>query len=144
MSTITAPSPNAPPAPADTARPSKAVWRTGLAAGAVASAATALVAGLAGAAGVSLEVGGGPIPPLGFANLTMIGALVGVAIAAVLARRARRPRTTFVRVTVMLTLLSLVPDVIADADSSTRLILGLTHVLAAAIIVPAIAHRLAD
>jgi hypothetical protein len=67
-----------------------------------------------------------------------------VAIAAVLARRARRPRTTFVRVTVMLTLLSLVPDVIADADSSTRLILGLTHVLAAAIIVPAIAHRLAD
>jgi drug/metabolite transporter (DMT)-like permease len=144
MSTFTAPSPNAPPAPADTARPSKAVWRTGLAAGAVASAATALVAGLAGAAGVSLEVGGEPIPPLGFANLTMIGAVVGVAIAAVLARRARRPRTTFVRVTVMLTLLSLVPDVIADADSSTRLILGLTHVLAAAIIVPAIAHRLAD
>jgi hypothetical protein len=119
------------------------VWRVGLVAGVAASIATMVVAALAGSAGVPLEISGETIPLLGFANLTMIGAVIGIAMAAVLARRASRPRTTFIRTTVALTVLSLVPDVIADADVATRVVLGLTQVVAAAIIVPVIARRLA-
>jgi hypothetical protein len=47
-----------------------------------------------------------------------------------------------VRVTVALTALSIVPDVIVDADVATRLVLGLTHLIAAAVVVPMIARRL--
>lgn len=119
------------------------VWRVGLVAGVVASAATTVVAVLAAGAGVSLEIGGEKIPYVGFAYLTMIGTLIGGVMAAVLARRARRPRSTFVRAAVALTVLSLLPDVIANADVATRLTLGVTHVVAAAIVVPVIAHRLA-
>lgn len=119
------------------------VWRVGLLAGVAASVATTLVAAIADAAGVSLDVAGETIPLIGFTNLTMIGAIIGIALAAVLGRRARHPRSTFVRTAVALTLLSLVPDVVADADAATRFVLALTHVVAAAIVVPAIARRVA-
>ncbi|WP_345483249.1 DUF6069 family protein, partial [Actinopolymorpha pittospori] len=59
-----------------------------------------------------------------------------------LARWARHPRRTFLRTTVVLTALSLVPDAIADANSATKALLMLTHLVAAAIVVPAIARRL--
>ncbi|WP_345482543.1 DUF6069 family protein, partial [Actinopolymorpha pittospori] len=59
-----------------------------------------------------------------------------------LARWARHPRRTFLRTTVVLTALSLVPDAIADASSPTKALLMLTHLVAAAIVVPAIARRL--
>jgi peptidoglycan/LPS O-acetylase OafA/YrhL len=60
-----------------------------------------------------------------------------------LARRARRPQHTFVVTTVALTALSIVPDALADATTGTRLTLALTHVIAAAIVIPALARRLA-
>jgi hypothetical protein len=53
---------------------------------------------------------------------------------------ARRPRTVFVRATVVLTALSLVPD--ALAATATKVLLMLTHVVAAAIVIPVIARRL--
>ena len=118
------------------------VWRTGLVAGLAAAVATTLTALVADAAGVSLAIAGEQIPLVGFAQLTLVGALVGIALGSVLARRARRPRTTFVRTTVALTALSIVPDLVADADVATRSVLGLTHVVAAAIVIPAIARRL--
>lgn len=124
------------------ARSHPRVWRAGLVAGVAASIATMIVAALADAAGVPLEISGETIPLVGFANVTMIGAVIGTALAAVFARQARRPRTIFLRTTVALTVLSLVPDVIADADLATRFVLGLTHVVAAAIIVPVVARRL--
>jgi len=120
------------------------VWRTGVGSGLVAAAATTAVAGIAHAAGVSLEVAGKPIPLLGFAQLTFVFTMVGTLLAAVLARRASRPRHTFVVTTVVLTGLSLVPDAIADALASTRLALALTHVVAAAIVIPALASRVSD
>lgn len=119
------------------------VWRSGLVAGIAASFATMAVAAIADAAGVSLDVAGEPIPLTGFATLTMLGAVLGIALAAVLGRRVRHPRPIFVRVTIVLTVLSLVPDVIADADIAARLVLGLTHIIAAAVIVPPLARRLA-
>lgn len=116
---------------------------TGVAAAAVASVATSLVAAAGSAAGISLDVSGAPIPVTGFAMLTAIFSLVGLVLAVVLARFARRPRTAFVRTTVVLTVLSLVPDVIADATTATKMLLMLTHLVAAAIVIPAIARRLA-
>ena len=116
---------------------------TGVLATAVASGATAAVAAAGHAAGISLDVSGAPIPVSGFAVLTAVFSLVGLVLAVVLARFARRPRTAFVRTTVALTVLSLVPDVIADAASGTKMLLMLTHLVAAAIVIPAVARRLA-
>jgi hypothetical protein len=114
----------------------------GAAATAVASVATSLVAAAGQAAGISLDIAGEPIPVAGFASLTAIFSLVGLVLAAVLRRFAARPRRAFVRTTVALTALSLVPDVIADAAVSTKLLLMLTHLVAAAIVIPAVARRL--
>jgi hypothetical protein len=118
------------------------VWRVGLVAGVIASAANTAFAVVVHELGVSLEIAGEQIPVLGFAQLTMVGALIGILLAAVLARRSGSPRTWFVRVTVALTALSIVPDVIVDADVATRLVLGLTHLIAAAVVGPMIARRL--
>ncbi|MET7419849.1 DUF6069 family protein [Dactylosporangium sp. NPDC005555] len=115
----------------------------GVAATAAACAATVAVAAAGSAAGVSLDVSGGPIPVTGFAVLTAVFSLVGVGMAALMARFARSPRRTFVRTTVVLTVLSLVPDVIAAAAPGTKALLMLTHLVAAAIVIPAVARRLA-
>lgn len=117
--------------------------RAGVVSGAVAAVATTVVAVAARAVDIPLTVGGEAIPLLGFAQLTLVGALLGVAIARACARWARRPRHTFAVTTVALTALSLVPDVIADASTGSRVVLALTHVVAAAIVVPTLADRLA-
>lgn len=82
------------------------------------------------------------MPVLGFGLLTGVFSLVGLAIAAVLDRRARHPRGAFVRTTVMLTALWLLPDALADSSGSTIALLMTTHLVAAAIVVPARARRL--
>ena len=122
----------------------RSVWKTGLAAGLTASVATTATAAVAHAAGVSLVVGGQAIPLPGFAQVTIVATMVGTLLAAVFARRAARPQRTFVVTTIALTLLSFVPDLLADAHVSTRLTLALTHVVAAAIVIPALASRLAE
>ncbi|MEU7908507.1 DUF6069 family protein [Actinoplanes sp. NPDC049118] len=116
---------------------------TGVAAAAVASAATMAVAAAGRAAGISLDVSGAPIPVTGFGVLTAVFSLVGLVLAVALSRWARHPRRTFVRTTVVLTVLSLVPDVIADAAPATKALLMITHLVAAAIVIPAVARRLA-
>ena len=118
--------------------------KTGALAGLTASAATVGVAAIASALDVPLTVGGKTIPLLGFAQLTFIGATIGTAIAVALSRRATRPRRPFLVTTVALALLSIVPDAIADAHTGTKLTLALTHVVAAAIVIPALASRLTD
>jgi len=115
---------------------------TGVVAAALASGATTTVAAAGSAAGISLDVGGAPIPVLGFAVLTAFFSLVGLVLAVVVSRKARRPRSTFIRTTVALTVLSFVPDVIADATPATKALLMLTHLVAAAIVIPAVARRL--
>jgi peptidoglycan/LPS O-acetylase OafA/YrhL len=116
--------------------------RVGLAAAVAASAATTAVAAAGHAAGISLDVSGEPIPLAGFTQLTAMAALLGLALAAVLVRTARSARRTFVRATVVLTALSLVPDVIVPTSPATRVLLMATHLVAAAIVIPAIARRL--
>ncbi len=125
-------------------RPDRHLVRTGTVAGLTAAAATSSTAALAHAAGVSLRVSGQAIPLLGFAQVTFVAALVGTVLAAVFARRASHPARTFTRTTIVLTLGSFVPDVIANAPASTRLVLAFTHVVAAVIVIPALASRLTD
>jgi hypothetical protein len=48
----------------------------------------------------------------------------------------------FVRITVALTARSLVPDFTMSFDTASRLVLVITHVVAAAIVVPVLARRL--
>lgn len=120
-----------------------ALIRTGGIAAVAASAVTMAVAAAGHAAGISLDMSGAPIPIAGFGVLTAAFSLIGVVIAALLSRFARRPRRTFVRTTVVLTVLSLVPDGIADAGVATKALLMLTHLVAAAIVIPAVARRLA-
>jgi uncharacterized protein DUF6069 len=125
-----------------TTAPAKPLVVAGLIAAAIAAAATTAVAAAGQFAGISLAVGGAPIPVAGFAVLTAAFSVVGLVLALVLARTVRLPRPAFVRTTVALTALSLVPDVLADAATATKVLLMLTHVVAAAIVIPAIARRL--
>lgn len=68
------------------------------------------VAAVTRPADVPLDVDGEAIPLAGFAPLTVIGTLLGLAIAGVLRHRARHLRRTFVVTTAAVTVASLVPD----------------------------------
>jgi hypothetical protein len=128
-------------APTPTER--KPVWKRGAAAAVVASVATTVLAAIASATGVSFaDRTGASIPIAGFAQLTLIFSLVGVAMASVMARKARRPRATFVRTAVALTALSVVPDLTFGFDAGSAATLIMLHTVAAAIVVPTLARRL--
>jgi hypothetical protein len=118
------------------------LWRTGLKAGLVAAVATTAIALVAGAAGVSFEVDGEAIPAAAFAQMTLIGAVLGVLLAKALRRWAKHPQSTFVRTTVALTALSVVPDLTLGFDAASAATLVVAHVTAAAIIIPRLAARL--
>lgn len=128
---------------ATTVAPSVAhLLRDGALASVLAAAATATVAGTAQAAGISLNVAGAPIPVPGFAVMTAVFATLGLLIALALRRYAARPRTAWLRTTVVLTALSFTPDLLADAAPTTKALLMTTHLIAAALIIPAVARRL--
>ena len=116
--------------------------RTGLLATLAAAVATGAGAALAGATGVSLEVEGGTLPASGIAFVTGVFSLVGVALAAALQRWSSRPDALFVRLAVGLTVLSLVPPVVWAGDAGTTVTLVVLHLVAAAIMIPAVARSL--
>ena len=120
------------------------VARTGTVAGVTASVATFTFAAATRALDVPLKIAGESIPPAGFAQLTFVAAIIGTILAVVLSRRASRPRRTFVVTTLACTLVSFVPDVLADATTATKFALALSHVVAAAIVIPALISRLTD
>jgi hypothetical protein len=117
------------------------LWKAGVVAGGIAAVATTAVAAVALTIDVPLEVAGEAIPLLGFAQMTLLCTFFGVLIAKGARRWASRPTTTFVRITVALTALSLVPDLTADATTATIVTLMLTHLVAAAIVIPRLARR---
>jgi hypothetical protein len=127
------------------------VWKHGLAATAAAAVVVTGIAAVASSLGVSFldPASNKSIPISGFAILTAGFSLIGVALAAVLARTARRPRSTFVRATVALLVLSIVPDFVAipvlspDFDMASSVTLAALHLVAAAIVIPVLAGRLA-
>ena len=131
-------------APADRTRPVGRIARAGIASGLGAAAANLAVSAGARQFDVSLEIREEAIPVFAFPQLTLIAAILGIGLAAVFARRAHRPGRTFVVTTVILTALSMVPPLLADADFATKVVLGLTHIVAAIAIIPTIASRLPD
>jgi hypothetical protein len=116
-----------------------------LAATAAAGVAVTLVAAVAMAAGVDFEIPDGEesIPLLGLTQATVVFSIVGLVLAAALKRWSRRPAAVFVRITVALTAMSLVPPFLYDANVATSLTLVVLHLVAAAIVIPVVARRLA-
>jgi uncharacterized membrane protein len=138
---------NATPGAGETTRSPKSVfaaapvWRVGALASVVAVVLTTVFALAAKALDVSLEVDSEAIPIIAFAYITLLFAAVGTVLAVVLARRAKRPARTFIVTTVALTAVSLVPPLAtADIDTSTRVTLSLSHLVA--VVIPVLAARL--
>ena len=125
----------------------RSLVRVGLVAGVLGAAGATAVAVVAKAAGVPMlaaphgAAAGKPIPMWGFATATLMSVAVGVLLAAALARWIpRRPVGVFVTLTAALTLVSFAgPITTGHATTATRLVLGLTHVVAAAVVIPMLA-----
>ena len=122
------------------------VWPRGLVATAIAAVVTTLMAVVAKAAGVDFGSSVGDVPLSAFPMLTVYCSLIGIIIAEVMIRVAKMPRSTFQITTIVLTGLSLVPDVLPffEFDLAFVGVLCLTHIVAAAIVVPMIAGRMEE
>ncbi|GAA0239087.1 hypothetical protein GCM10009527_039610 [Actinomadura nitritigenes] len=132
----------APSTTATTSSRTVPLWRTGGLAAVAAALATTSIAAVADGAGMSLDISGEPIPLLGFTQMTLLCSAIGIVLAVALRRWAATPKRTFLAVTAALTALSVVPDLLVSAAPSTRALLMLTHLVAAAIVVPLVAGRL--
>lgn len=118
----------------------RVTWKRGLATGAVAAVASTAVASGFHVTGQALTVvddhgGSGAVPLLAFAQMVLIGTVIGIVIA------RRGSRATFVRVAVALTALSCVPSLAWGVTATDKVGLVVTHLVAAAIVIPRIARR---
>ncbi|MGV9454092.1 DUF6069 family protein [Streptomyces sp. NPDC003635] len=125
------------------------VWLVGVAATLAGAVVTEAFALGARAAGVPMDAASpgaeeaAEIPVGGFAGGVLFWAVPGIVVAVVLARWARRPARTFTVTTVALTALSLAgPAVAPHTATSTQIVLAVSHVVAAAVIIPVLARRL--
>src|SRR5689334_14129098 len=119
--------------PTETTSHRRSIWLPGLVAALVAAAATTGAAALAFALGVSFEVKGEAIPLLGFTQLTIVFSVIGLGLAALIARKAAHPRQTWIRIAVALVVVSFIPDATFGFDLASALTLMGLHVLAAVI-----------
>jgi hypothetical protein len=121
------------------------LWRAGLAAAAAAAVATTGVVVTARALDVAVQTQPGqPIPLAGFAQMTVLFTVVGIVIARAMRRRAARPRATFGRTVLILTALSVLPDLLLSTDGGSKVTLVMTHLVAAAIVIPVLLARLPE
>jgi hypothetical protein len=118
----------------------------GLMATVAAMAATALTAALARSAGVDFEVSGADetIPVSGIAFVTGVFSIVGIVIAVAFLHGSARPAERFVWTAVWLTAISLVPPLLAGEGAATRAALIALHLVAASVMIPTLARRLAN
>ena len=112
--------------------------------GLLAAVVTTAVAAAVHAAGVSFEIDGEMIPLLAFAQMVFLGAVIGGLLAGLFDKHSAHPRRRFLQVTAALTVLSCVPSVALPPAAATKLGLVFAHLVAAAIVVPVLARRLAD
>jgi uncharacterized protein DUF6069 len=117
---------------------------TGIVATVAAMTATTLAAALARSVGVDFEVpdGGESIPLAGIAVVTGFFSVGGTVIAAALLRWSARPAERFVRTAGSLTAISLVPPLVSGAGTATAAALLGLHLVAAAVMIPALARSL--
>jgi Family of unknown function (DUF6069) len=125
------------------------VWLVSTLAGLAAAVATEAYGLAARAAGVPMEAGNvgasvaEPVTVGMFAMGTLICTFWGTVLAVLLARFARRPARAYLRVSVALTVVSLAFPLSAGATAtSTRLMLAVAHLVAAAIVIPTVTRRL--
>ncbi|WP_262285436.1 DUF6069 family protein [Micromonospora sp. MA102] len=125
------------------------VWQVSALAGLAAATATELYGLAARAVGVPMEAGNigasvsRPITIGMFAMGTAVAVFWGTILAVLLARHGRRPARTYLRTTIALTVLSLAGPFLAGATAtSTKVMLALAHIFAAAIVIPAVTRRL--
>jgi hypothetical protein len=127
--------------PNTTARPASSLRRTTLTVGVGAAAVTTAVAAGLDAAGVSFAIDGESIPMAGFAQMTLLGTVIGGLLLSQLNRRSSAARTRFIQVTALLTALSCLPSVALPDDFASKIALVVTHLVAAAIVVPALVRH---
>jgi len=72
-----------------------------------------------------------PLPALAMVFATAVGAVGGALVFAALARFVRRPRHTFLIVSVVFTIISFASPAVLPTDLATILVLEIAHVLAA-------------
>ena len=138
MGTQTTPHPTQQSRVVPSSQPStRGLVRSGALAAAIAAVCTTVLAAIASAADVSLEVNGEAIPIPAFAWWTLVGAALGVVLA-----RLLRERRRFVLVTTVAAGLSLIPAIAAPDQAATKAVLVGAHLLAAAIIIPTLSQRL--
>ncbi|MFE4667900.1 DUF6069 family protein [Streptomyces sp. NPDC056716] len=115
---------------------------TGLVATLAAMAVTTLAAALARAVGVDFDVpaGGETIPPAGFAVVTGFFSVVGIVIAVALLRWSARPAERFLWTAVSLTAISMIPPLLAGANTATTTALLGLHLVPAAVMIPTLAR----
>jgi Family of unknown function (DUF6069) len=149
MSTITVSNATAASSQARSASRIAPVLRVGVVAGIVAASAATAVAVAAKAIDVPLRASSSntgavkAIPVLGFGELTLASTAVGLLVAVVLAKKARRPAPIFAGVAIVLTVLSFLgPITTHQATTATRVVLALTHVVAAVIVIPPLTRLL--
>ncbi|KAA2267088.1 hypothetical protein F0L68_00720 [Solihabitans fulvus] len=133
-----------------TAFGSRRVWLVSALAGVAAAVATEVYGLLARAVGVPMSAGSpgaaeaGPITVGLFAMGTVICVFWGTVLAVLLARYAANPARTYLRATLALTVVSLAsPLAAAHTAGSTKLMLAVGHLIAAAIVIPVVTRRLA-
>lgn len=130
-------------------RTSRPLWQVGLAAALVAAVASILVYVAARAAGVPMELteifedrfARMPVMNMAWAAL-LDGGVTGTVLAAACRRWARRPRATFLAVAAIGLIASFAFPIASDASTATKVVLSISHVVVAAIIVPALALAL--
>jgi uncharacterized protein DUF6069 len=121
------------------------LWQVGLGAALVAAAASVLVYEVARVSGVPMELtevfedhfARMPVMNMAWAAL-LDGGVTGTVLAAACRRWARRPRPPFVALATTGLVASLVLPAISDASTATKVVLSISHVVVAAIIVPAL------
>jgi hypothetical protein len=125
------------------------VSRVSIAAGAAALAVIEAYGAIARAAGVPLRAtafGAHTATQVNAGWLAFgvaLGTFWGTVLAVVFARRAARPARAFLATTLPLLILSLTGPLTAHATTATKLTLACGHLIAAAIIIPAVTRRLA-
>jgi hypothetical protein len=129
-------------------------WRRigiqGACAGLAATAAVEVYAAVGKAAGVSMRAGAPgahaaqQLTVATFAMAVLMCTLAGIVVAVLIARFARRPVRPFVAAAVALTVVSLVsPVAAAHTVEATKVFLAGGHLIAAAIVIPILAHAVA-
>jgi hypothetical protein len=115
----------------------------------IAGVANTVVGLGADAAGVEMMVKGfgadvrESIPVFAYFVSTLIGGAIGLLLMTVMKRKGGTKKTFFI-VTGVLTVISFVSPLTADASTGTKIVLELLHVIAAALIIPALAKSLKD